>query len=93
MPRRILQDIQVQTSPDGRPRAFVWRGRSYRVDETLECWRESGCWWDGEPARTVFRIRDVRGETFELHRIRKSLFPLEGGEHAAGGWLLYGVED
>jgi len=92
MARRVLTEVSVQCDPDGTPREFVWNGRCYRGLQTIETWRESGRWWDGEPARTVVRMRDREGRVFELHRLQAPLVPLEGGGWAQG-WLLYRVED
>jgi|GEM_PF-432629 hypothetical protein len=93
MGRRVLLEVEVECGTDGTPARFVREGRVYSGLETVESWRESGCWWDGEPVRTVFRVRDRRGRVVELHRLGASLFPLEGTGQQAGRWLLYRIED
>ncbi len=93
MARRVSTEVSVRCGPDGTPLEFVRDGRPCRNLRTVEVWRESGCWWDGGPARTVFRMQDGEGRVFELHRLLPSLFPLETGGDRAGSWVLYRVED
>ena len=52
MTKRYDEPIEVTSDPalEGAPLAFRWRGRSYRIDERLDSWREAGEWWD---ARSV----------------------------------------
>ncbi|BCW97384.1 MAG: hypothetical protein KatS3mg024_0211 [Armatimonadota bacterium] len=93
MGRRVLLEVEVECGADGTPARFSRAGRVCSGLKTVESWRESGCWWDGEPVRTVFRVRDREGRVFELHRLGASLFPLEGTTERASRWLLYRIED
>ena len=99
MGRRVDQHIEVRTSHTGMPQSFVWEGRLYAGLRLLERWKESGCWWDGEPGRLVFRMKDASGRIFELHRLQKAMFDLEDAQSppdapsANDSWILYGVED
>ncbi len=93
MARRMLVEVTVECGPGGAPVGFIWNGRRYRGLRMVESWRESGCWWDGDPVRTVFRVQDPGGRVLELHRLGASLFPLEGTGQQAGRWLLYRIED
>lgn len=79
MARRISQNVKVEVSASGAPRAFAWRGYTYGPLTLIESWRESGCWWDGEPQRHVFRVTDACGGVFELHHLAGALFPLGEG--------------
>lgn len=94
MPRRVLQDITVETKGDGQPAEFTWRGKQYTVTALLEHWKEAGAWWDGEAERDVFRVLDSLGRIFELHRLQNALFPLmpDSGD-SSSGWVLWTVED
>lgn len=106
--RRIVQKIDVQTLPDGSPETFAWRGRSYRVQQIIECWKEAGCWWDYEPEREVYRLLDSAGKTFELHCLHTPLFTInrkqedggllfllerQSGRKGPGRWILYAMAD
>jgi hypothetical protein len=62
------------------PAALFHRGRWHRVAEVLDCWRERGRWWEGEPPREVYRVATESGEVYELGR--------EGET-----WRLYAVLD
>lgn len=99
MARRILRPVQVEPHPDGHPARFVWRGQTFTVQSILERWKEAGCWWEGEPARVVFRVLLCdNGGIWELHRFTRPALCLPGDGQPADAateshWLLYGVED
>lgn len=75
--------IQVATDPSGRPRAFRWRGRTYRVDVILDEWEGMGKWWNEDPPeeRSIFRVR-AEGGVYELDYRRSQ-----------GRWYLYRIYD
>ncbi len=58
--------LQVTLGPDGRPLAFGWRGRLWRVVRTAEVWKDSGCWWEGEGEKTFFRLETEGGRLVEI---------------------------
>ncbi|MCC6484710.1 MAG: hypothetical protein IT209_07690 [Armatimonadetes bacterium] len=106
--RYVLQKIDVHTSANGTPCEFMWRGHSYSVQRIIERWKESGCWWDREPEREVYRVLDSAGKTFELHCLYETLFTTNSEKEdnsmrllldsqlnrtGPGHWVLYGVED
>jgi hypothetical protein len=78
--------LTVRTSPDGCLAGFVWRGKSYRVAERVDLWREVGAWWEGEPEKTFLVVRTEPAGVFELYRTG----PVPGGPPV---WHLYKVYD
>lgn len=67
----------------GRPAAFRDpRGRRRAVARVLDCWREAGAWWAGEPERTVWRVQLGDGGICELEF-----------DHGTAQWALYKVYD
>jgi hypothetical protein len=49
--KRYDEPIDVTSDPSVGPLSFCWRGRTYRVDERLDSWREAGEMWDARSAR------------------------------------------
>jgi len=92
----------VTTGPDGRPLAFRWRGRLWRVIRTAEVWKEVGYWWEGEGEKTFFRLETEGGRLVEVYFDSRALGPAGSGDPAAapsgdpvvrGTWFLYRVYD
>lgn len=65
--RRYDEPVQVQTvaapapgCSDSAPRAFLWRGRVYAVQEVHGSWHERAPWWrddDGDDRELASRAR------------------------------------
>lgn len=72
----------VRLDPGGRPAAFTWRGRLWRVSRTAEVWKDVGCWWEGEGEKTFFRLEVDNGRLVEIYL-----------DPSAEGWYLYRVYD
>lgn len=54
MSKRYREPLEEIECDAGRPVAFAWRGRRYRVTGVLGHWREDPGWWarpHGEPVR------------------------------------------
>lgn len=67
--RFIDEEIEVQTGEFGRPCAFVWRGKVFKVAELLEVRRRldlKKAWWRRRH-RDHFRVRTTDGRVFELY--------------------------
>ncbi len=60
------------------PGSFRWRGRRRLVAEVLECWRDNGAWWRGEPPTLFLRVLTRDGGIWELCR-----------KAAGGDWEVY----
>ncbi len=83
MSKLILEPIQPDLAPESRyPRAFRWRGRSYRVAEFGGWWSEAARWWEGQSERKFLRVLTDRNLVADL------CF-----EPQQGQWLLYRVYD
>jgi hypothetical protein len=81
MSRLRDRQIDVVATPEGRPRAFHWRGRQVTVREVLDAWEEAGCWWLGEEPRHVYRVLATHGAAYELHH------------QLSSGWRVHRVFD
>lgn len=58
MSKRIEQPITVVTQK-GQPLRFHFRARSVQVGRIVDCWRETGRWWEGEDEREFYRLADT----------------------------------
>ncbi len=76
-PARLLSHPErvenvVALLPDGAPRRFTWRGKSYRVARADGPERIHGEWWrrptEAEAVRDYFQVEDETGARFWLYR-------------------------
>lgn len=71
------------------PRRFRWRGRVYRVVETLETWKETGPCTSGSPERYVrkhwFRVRTEDGSVMRIYFERRA----RSGRQRRARWWVY----
>ena len=69
-PERI--ENVVALLPDGAPRRFTWRGKSYRVRSADGPERIYGEWWrrpaEADAVRDYFQVEDEQGARFWLYR-------------------------
>jgi hypothetical protein len=65
MSKLIEEDIQVEESA-GRPAAFRWRRRFYKVAHIAAEWHETGRWWEGEAERLYLRAIAHNGGAYDL---------------------------
>lgn len=82
MSRLIAEKVSLQRRTGRTPRAFIWRGRVYRITGVINWWREPGAWWQGESVRLFLRVtawRDSEG-IYDLCRVGQD-------------WLLYRIHD
>lgn len=68
--RLLGKAVSVTSGSSGAPSSFYWQRRSVQIRRILDCWREIGCWWDGEKPRTVYLVEGAQGATYELHLIQ-----------------------
>ena len=81
MSKRVDQNTLVTSDKEGRPQHFCWGRRNVVISRILEEWEEAGCWWRGEEARRVYRVRSKQGVLYELHH------------QPSQGWRLYRIYD
>ena len=83
MSKLIIEPIQLELAQATRaPRAFHWRGRSYRVAEIGGKWAETGHWWEGQSECKFCRVLTDRNLVADL------CFEPQHGQ-----WWLYRVYD
>ncbi len=77
--------------PDGVPKRFTWRGRSYQVTRGDGPERIQGEWWRGsaerDAVRDYFQVEDVTGARFWLFRRGDAVDPRSGDL----SWHLHGL--
>lgn len=88
MSKRLDSPLKWVEEENGLPRAFRWQGRRIVVNEILDQWEEAGCWWQGEPARRVYRVQAASGAVFELHHQPPAL-GARASDRAGTCWRLY----
>lgn len=82
MARQVEQTIAPPVlGPRGEPRSFRWRGRTFLVTAVLDCWRDTGAWWNQEAVKTFWRLQVREYGVFELW------------QDAGGGWAVYRIWD
>jgi cell division septal protein FtsQ len=64
------------------PESFSWRGKTYTVRTVLETWKDTGRWWEGEPAKLFYRVETADNGLWEIYL-----------DTAAQSWHLYKVYD
>lgn len=92
---RILEEPIAVFQQGGRLAGFVHR-RRYHIRSILEVWREVGDWWQGEPARSVYRVELTTGAVCEIYRHHGPGLGAGPGTGAGPGpeqWFLYKVYD
>jgi len=81
MSRVLESPIEVKLK-EGEPAGFAWRGTYYAVKEVLDCWKDAGCWWQGENTKIFYRVMTGQGSIFEIYRDTRQ-----------GAWLIYKIYD
>lgn len=82
MSKFIDKPVQVKSSQDNMPLNFLYNGRWIQVSRTLELWKDTGIWWDGEAEKTFHRVASKDGSIYELYQ-----------DSANRAWFLYRVYD
>lgn len=52
----------------GQPAGFFWQSVSYKIVKVLDCWKDTGCWWEGEGIKIFYRVAVPDGGLFELYQ-------------------------
>ncbi|HWP95847.1 MAG TPA: hypothetical protein VN426_03285 [Syntrophomonadaceae bacterium] len=82
MMRRFPAPLEVHCGPDNQPRDLYLQPAQVRVVEVLDCWCDTGCWWDGESEKFFYR----------LHCMPDLLCEIFQDQHS-GQWFLYKIYD
>ncbi len=69
--------LAVETEGD-LPRRLARDGDWEKVETILDCWRDAGCWWQGEEEKLFFRLCTGGGRVLEIYR-----------QAGSGDWYLY----
>jgi hypothetical protein len=67
MGRVLDRPVNVRLE-QGQPVGFSWQGVFYQVAKILDCWKDAGCWWEGESTKLFYRVAVSDGGLFELYR-------------------------
>lgn len=78
MTRIINRPADVTLGPGGAPVSFRFAGARYRVREVLDCWTETGRWWEREQEQVTYRVATETDGIYELTC-----------DAAGKRWLLY----
>jgi len=82
MSKFIDKPIEVRSSQENFPLHFLYNGRWIKVNQTLDLWKDTGTWWDGEAEKTFHRIESSDGSLYELYH-----------DSFSQSWFLYRVYD
>ncbi|WP_425388164.1 DUF6504 family protein [Alicyclobacillus ferrooxydans] len=81
MTRLIRREVSVVLSQgDDTPASFLDGSEKHKITEVVDCWRESGEWWNGEPPRQIWRVFTDKNGFFDL-------------EQVGDAWSIYRVWD
>lgn len=82
MSKFIDKPVKVQISQDNNPLYFLHSGRWIPVSRTLELWKDTGIWWNGEAEKTFHRVASNDGSIYELYQ-----------DSVNRAWFLYRIYD
>ena len=82
MSKFIDKPIEVKSSEENCLFHFRYNGRWIRISQTLELWKDTGTWWNGEPEKIFHRVESSDGSLYELYQ-----------DSSNGSWFLYRVYD
>lgn len=50
------QVLQVSCDGQGLPLGLQKDQQAAQVEQVLDCWRDTGCWWKGESEKLFYRL-------------------------------------
>ena len=74
--------IQVESTAQGEPLAFIWNGKHHPVDMLIRQWRIDQGWWQSRVWRAYFRLSTQTGLLVVLYQ-----------DLLTGEWFLQGLYD
>lgn len=76
------QELQVSCSREGIPVRVCWSAQAFVVERVLDCWCDTGCWWEGESEKRFYRLCLENGSVLEIYQ-----------DFSSRTWVLYKVYD
>lgn len=76
------QTLQVSCDDQGSPFYLQKDQQTAQVEQVLDCWRDTGCWWAGESEKLFYRLSLDNGAVVEIYCDMET--------HT---WVLYKVYD
>lgn len=74
--------IRVKCDSVGRPLRLEQAGCVRNVSEWLDCWADTGCWWEDESCKRFYRLQLADGRVWEIYR-----------DETSGKWYWYKTYD
>jgi len=82
MSRRLYKPLEVWCGPGRAPREINLENSRAEVKQILDCWCDTGCWWEGESEKRFYRVYCQEDRIYEIFQDQKS-----------GQWFLYKIYD
>lgn len=76
------QAVQVSCNKQGLPRRLQKCQQTAQVEQVLDCWRDTGCWWEGESEKLFYRLSLDNRDIVEIY-----------WDLGTDTWVLYKVYD
>ena len=76
------QTLQVSCDDQGLPFYLQKDQQTAQVEQVLDCWRDTGCWWEGESEKLFYRLSLDNGAVVEIYC-----------DMETHNWVLYKVYD
>ncbi|MGI6422602.1 MAG: DUF6504 family protein [Syntrophomonadaceae bacterium] len=74
--------LKVQCREFDQPVFIEIKERVIKVEEILESWHDTGCWWEGESEKVFYRLYCQDGGIREIFQ-----------DLSSGQWFLYRIYD
>jgi isoleucyl-tRNA synthetase len=76
------QAVQVSCNNQGLPLRLQKGQQTAQVEQVLDCWRDTGCWWEGESEKLFYRLSLDNQAIVEIY-----------WDHRSQVWMLYKIYD
>lgn len=74
--------LKVQSTEFNQPVFIEIKQQVIKIQNILESWHDTGCWWEGESEKVFYRVYCQDGGIREIFR-----------DLSSGQWFLYRVYD
>ncbi len=82
MEKYLVIEIQCDPGSDRPSQIIIGREPGKKIESILECWYDTGCWWEGESEKLFYRIYCQDGGMREIFK-----------DLSSGEWFLYRIYD